>query len=98
MQTRADIDPGQASAAMDKAQEQARTKDLAVTDARETFEELERRLNEAEDETLQAQLAEQHEQAERALEFAEQEFEEAMDEVGRVQDFWFEELVTEEDF
>ncbi|NWN87201.1 MAG: hypothetical protein HLX51_01445 [Micrococcaceae bacterium] len=97
MPTRSDIDPAQATAAMDKAQEQARRADSNLMDAQQREEELVEQLNALPDGAVEkeAELMAQHQQAERDLDFAKQEHEEAMDEVGRTQDFWFEEQVDE---
>lgn len=102
MSTRADNSPDQAKTEIREVHEKANRADSNLIEAREREEELVEQMNalvEAghTDEELSS-MQEQHQQAERDLDYARQVYEEALEEVGRAQDFWFEEEVDEETF
>lgn len=98
MPTRADLDPAQAAQRMDAAQEMARRREDAVDAAQEVLDRLEDQLMNATspDEAHGLQL--RFNQAESNLEFAQQEFQEALDEIGSLSDFWYEEEIDPDEY
>lgn len=101
MPTRYDIDPAQADAQMSSAQEQMRSADDALDDARQLVEGLENAIDnahESEDDVTVAALEERHQQAERDLEAAQQEYDYASENLVHVSEFWFEDDIDPEDF
>lgn len=97
---RADHDPAQAEADMQRLQAAATTADTARGDAQEHVDRIEREIDtafEAGDDSEVSRLQEQHQRAETALAAAEEEYESAMDEIGSSTTFWYVEDVEEDD-
>lgn len=91
---RADQDPAQAEADMQRLQAAASKAESARDDAQEHADRVERDMDTAfaaGDDIEVARLSEQHQRAEITLEAAEREFESAMGEIGEATTFWFEE-------
>jgi uncharacterized protein YukE len=98
--SRSDHDPAQAEAAMELLQEEARRADDAKDDAQALVDDLESQIDtayEAGDEAATAELQDRHQQAERDLQIAEQEFDSVMDQIGRASQFWYEDEDEDED-
>lgn len=92
MPTRADLYPEQATSEMDAAQAGARRTDNARDEAQYRHDRLEEDLNGASPEE-EAEAQARFQQAERDLEAVEQEFESAMESIGQLTTFWYEEEV-----
>ena len=90
---RADQDPAQAEANMQRLQAESDTAETARDDAQELADRIEREMDTAfaaGDEIEVARLQEQHQRAEIALEGAEQEFASVMGQIGDATTFWYE--------
>jgi len=89
--TRADRDPTQAEAAMQLLQDEARRADGAKDDAEKLVDDLEGEMDvafAAGNDPALTDLQNRHQQAERDLEIAEQEFQSVMDQIGQHTQFW----------
>lgn len=99
MPTRADIDPSQASAQMEEMQQEMRDLEREVDEAQLQVDELEQKgqnLPEGTDPAVTEGLLRLHEETERRLSSAQQDFNSGYDRLGEVQYFWFEEDIAEE--
>lgn len=97
---RADHDPAQAEAEMQRLQAEASAADDAKDDAQALVDRLERDMDrafEVGDEAEVSRLQDRHQQAERELEAAEQDFESVMDQIGNASTFWYEEDEDDDD-
>ncbi|QAV69211.1 hypothetical protein ESZ53_01390 [Salinibacterium sp. UTAS2018] len=91
---RADHNPAQAEADMQRRQEEASRTDDARDEAQALVDDLDHEIDAAHaagDDSAVSELQDRHEQAERDLEAAEQEFESAMNQLGQDMQFWYEE-------
>ena len=90
---RADHHPAQAEADMQRLQNEASAADAARDSAQDRIERLEREMGEAYDagdHSAVERLQNEHQQAEGELEFADQEFDSAMNQIGQATAFWYE--------
>jgi hypothetical protein len=91
--TRADRDPAQAEASMQLLHDEASRADDAKDDAQALVDDIEAEMDAAfaaGNEPALTDLQNRHQEAERDLEIAEQEFQSVMTQIGQNTQFWYE--------